>query len=135
MIARPLVGCVALLALPLAAVPVAAQITVTPSVFVAYVQHQVDIGYGDEQTSGPVLGATVSVAPTRWTDVTLSGYTGTLNADSAIVDSRRMADLELGEHLCDVHAGVADRVARAELYDDTGSATLALGQCRRRVRS
>jgi hypothetical protein len=73
-----------------------AQITVTPSIFVAYVQHQVDIGYGDEQTSGPVLGGMVDVSPTRWADVTVSGYTGTLNADTADVDSRRMADLELG---------------------------------------
>ncbi len=119
MIARPLVGCVALLALPLAAVPVAAQITVTPSVFVAYVQHQVDIGYGDEQTSGPVLGATVSVAPTRWTDVTLSGYTGTLNADSAIVDSRRMADLELGGSIFATSTLALQIGLRAQSYTTT----------------
>jgi hypothetical protein len=78
---------------------VAAQITVTPSVFVAYVQHQVDIGYGDEQTSGPVLGADVTVSPTHWTDITVSGYSGTLSGDSVNIDTRRMADLELGGSL------------------------------------
>jgi hypothetical protein len=78
------------------AVPASAQITVTPSLFVAYVQHQVDIGYGDEQTSGPVLGLNVTASPTRWADVSLSGYTGTLNADSSGIDARRMSDLELG---------------------------------------
>jgi hypothetical protein len=77
------------------ATPASAQITVTPSVFVAYVQHQVDIGYGDEQTGGPVLGAAVTVTPTRWTAVALSGYGGTLTADSANIDTRRLADLEL----------------------------------------
>jgi hypothetical protein len=76
--------------------PACAQVTVTPSVFVAYVQHQVDIGYGSEKTGGPVLGVMASVSPTRWADVTLSGYAGTLNADSANIDARRMADLELG---------------------------------------
>ena len=76
-----------------------AQITVTPSVFVAYVQHQVDIGYGDERTGGPVLGAVVTLAPTRWTDVTLSGYGGTLSADSVNIDTRRTADFELGGSL------------------------------------
>jgi hypothetical protein len=75
---------------------IGAQVTVTPSVFVAYAAHQVDIGYGSELTSGPVLGAAVDVAPTRWTDVTLSGYAGTLTSTSVDVDSRRMADLELG---------------------------------------
>jgi hypothetical protein len=75
---------------------VVAQVTVTPSVFVAYVQHQVDIGYGDERTSGPVLGAMVQVSPTRWTDFTVSGYGGTLSADTANIDTRRMVDLELG---------------------------------------
>ncbi len=72
------------------------QVTVTPSVFVAYVAHQVDIGYGTELTSGPVLGLAVDVSPTRWTDVTLSGYEGTLASGSPTVDSRRMADIELG---------------------------------------
>jgi hypothetical protein len=72
-----------------------AQVTVTPSVFVAYVEHQVNIGFGGERTNGPVLGAAVHVAPVRFVDVTLSGYAGTLVPDSANLDSRRMADLEL----------------------------------------
>jgi hypothetical protein len=77
------------------AVTVSGQVTVTPSLFVAYVQHQVDIGYGDERTSGPVLGAVVTVSPTRWTDVALSGYGGTLSPDTGNIDTRRMVDLEL----------------------------------------
>ena len=72
-----------------------AQVTVTPSVFVAYVEHQVNIGFGDERTTGPVLGAAVNVAPVRFVDVSISGYTGTLIPDTASLDSRRMADLEL----------------------------------------
>jgi hypothetical protein len=84
-----------LAALALPATASRAQVTVTPSVFVAYVQHQVDIGYGDERTGGPVLGAVVTVTPTRWTAVAVSGYGGTLSADSANIDTRRMADLEL----------------------------------------
>jgi hypothetical protein len=78
---------------------VQAQVSVTPSLFVAYVQHQVDIGYGDERTGGPVLGAVVTVTPTRWTNVTLSGYGGTLSPDSVNIDTRRTADFELGGSL------------------------------------
>jgi hypothetical protein len=69
--------------------------TVTPSVFVAYVSHQVDEGFGDERTSGPVLGVRLAVNPTRTTEVSLLGYAGTLNPDSSQVDARRMSDLEL----------------------------------------
>jgi hypothetical protein len=79
--------------------PMQAQITATPSVFVAYVNHQVDEGFGDERTSGPVLGADVRVAPTSWTEVTLTGYAGTLTPDSGQFDARRMSDLELSGSL------------------------------------
>jgi hypothetical protein len=93
---RHLAYCGGILTLWLApAASLTAQITITPTVFVAYVQHQVDIGYGDEQTGGAVLGALVTVSPTRWTDVTVSGYGGTLNSDSGSIDTRRMSDLEL----------------------------------------
>ncbi len=109
----------ALVAMALSAMRVGAQITVTPAVFVAYVQHQVDIGYGDEQTGGPVLGAMVSVSPTRWTDVTLSGYTGTLNADSANVDSRRLADLELGGRIFATSTLALQIGLRAQSYATT----------------
>jgi hypothetical protein len=94
-VARWLLGLAAIV--PMASV--AAQITVTPSVFVAYAQHQVNIGYGDEQTSGPVLGANVTVSPTHWTALTVSGYSGTLSGDSVNIDTRRMADVELGGSL------------------------------------
>lgn len=83
-----------LVAFGIAASGARAQI-VTPSVFVAYVTHQVDEGFGDEATSGPVLGARVTVNPTRWTEVTLLGYAGTLTPDSGQVDARRLSDLEL----------------------------------------
>ena len=95
------------------------QITVTPSIFVSYVEHQVDIGYGDEQTGGPVLGAKVAMSPTRWTDVTLSGYTGTLNADSANVDSRRMYDLELGGSIFATSTLALQLGLRAQSYSTT----------------
>jgi hypothetical protein len=103
------------------AVPAAlsAQLTVTPSIFVAYVQHQVDIGYGDEQTAGPVLGAMVDLSPTRWTDVTVSGYTGTLNSDSADVDSRRIADLELGGSIFATSSLALQVSLRAQSYTTT----------------
>ena len=99
--------------------PLSAQITVTPSIFVAYVQHQVDIGYGDEQTAGPVLGAMVEVSPTRWTDVTVSGYTGTLNSDSVDVDSRRIADLELGGSIFATSSLALQVSLRAQTYTTT----------------
>jgi hypothetical protein len=82
-------------AIALAVMPAPAQITVTPAVFVAYVNHQVDVGFGDERTSGPVLGADIRVAPTSWTEVTITGYAGTLTPDSGNFDTRRMSDIEL----------------------------------------
>lgn len=93
-----------------------AQVTVTPSIFVAYVQHQVDIGYGDEQTSGPVLGAMVDVSPIRWADVTVSGYAGTLNADSVGIDARRMADVELGGSIFATSSLALQIALRAQSY-------------------
>lgn len=93
-----------------------AQVTVTPSVFVAYVQHQVDIGYGDEQTSGPVLGAMVAVAPTWWTRIAVSGYTGTLNTDTAAVDARRTSDVELTASVFATHSLALDVGGRAQSY-------------------
>jgi hypothetical protein len=78
-----------------AATPMWAQVTVTPSIFVAYVVHQDDIGYGSELTSGPVLGLAVDINPTRWTDVVVSGYQGALSSGVPGVDGRRMADIEM----------------------------------------
>jgi hypothetical protein len=89
-----LLAIAALAALADAPTPAGAQ-TVTPSVFVAYVTHQVDEGFGDERTSGPVVGARVIVNPTRTTEVSLLGYAGTLNPDSGQIDARRMSDLEV----------------------------------------
>lgn len=86
---------VAGLSIAVAGATMSAQVTVTPSIFVAYVVHQDDIGYGSELTSGPVLGLAVDVNPTRWTDVVLSGYQGSLSPGSPGVDSRRLADIEL----------------------------------------
>jgi hypothetical protein len=80
---------------PVVTTPITAQVTVTPSIFVAYVEHQDDIGYGNELTGGPVLGLAVDVAPTRWTDVVVSGYQGSLSPATPNVDGRRLADLEL----------------------------------------
>jgi hypothetical protein len=99
--------------------PVAAQITVTPSVFVAYVEHQVDIGYGTELTGGPVLGAAVELMPTRWTTVTLSGYGGSLTSSSPTVDSRRMADLELNGSIFGTSVLALQVGFRAQSYTTT----------------
>jgi hypothetical protein len=96
---RTLVLSVVAAAAGLSARPMRAQITAAPSVFVAYVNHQVDEGFGDERTSGPVLGADIRVAPTSWTEVTLTGYAGTLTPDSGQFDARRMSDLELSGSL------------------------------------
>lgn len=71
------------------------QVTVTPSVYVAYARHQVDIGSGDEQNGGVVLGATVLVTPTRWTEVTATGYTGSLSPNAGTGESLKLTDVEL----------------------------------------
>lgn len=84
----------ALVALAAGPSHVAAQ-TISPSVFVAYVTHQVDEGFGDERTEGPVLGVRVAVNPTRATELSVLGYAGTLNPDSSQIDARRMSDLEV----------------------------------------
>jgi hypothetical protein len=96
---RHLVLSLAAAAAAVSARPMRAQITATPSVFVAYVSHQVDEGFGDERTSGPVLGADVRVAPTSWTELTVTGYAGTLTPDSGQIDARRMSDIELSGSL------------------------------------
>jgi hypothetical protein len=109
------------LAMVAAAVPRQAggQVTVTPSVFVAYVEHQVDIGFGSELTSGPVLGANVAVSPTRWTEVTISGYQGSLTPASPNVDTRRMADLELGGSILATPVLALQVGLRAQSYTTT----------------
>jgi hypothetical protein len=101
------------------ATPMWAQVTVTPSIFVAYVVHQDDIGYGSELTSGPVLGLAVDVSPTRWTDVVVSGYQGALSPGSPGVDGRRMADIELAGSVFATPVLALQAGLRAQSYTTT----------------
>ncbi len=105
-----------LLCLSLAPAAAIAQVAVSGTAAVSLVEHQVDIGYGVEESSGPLLGAEGAVAFGSRLELTIRAAGGSLSTTAAGAENRDIGEVGIEASFVPVRWLAIQGGARSRTY-------------------